>query len=77
MEDPCECNIQFPGYKKPLAWLVSWLAEYCSLNIVRVNKSTRLSWAGHVARMEKSMGALNFLTVQHGCETRSLTLKEE
>ena len=25
---------------------------YCSLNIVRVNKSRRLRWAGHVARMK-------------------------
>ena len=27
---------------------------YCSLNIVRVIKSRRLRWAGHVDRMEES-----------------------
>jgi hypothetical protein len=27
---------------------------YCSLNIVRVIKSRRIRWSGHVARMEES-----------------------
>ena len=29
---------------------------YCSPNIVRVIKSRRMRWAGHVARMEKGRG---------------------
>ena len=29
---------------------------YCSPNIVRVIKSRRLRWAGHVARMEEERG---------------------
>jgi hypothetical protein len=29
---------------------------YCSPNIVRVIKSRRMSWAGHVARMGERMG---------------------
>ena len=35
---------------------------YRSPNIVRVNKSRGLKWAGHVARMEKSRSALKILT---------------
>ena len=31
-------------------------------NIVRVIKSRRLRWAGHVARMEEGMSALKILT---------------
>jgi hypothetical protein len=27
--------------------------EYCSPNIIRVIKSSRMRWAGHVARLEK------------------------
>ena len=30
---------------------------YCSPNIVRVIKSRRMRWAGHVARMEEGRGA--------------------
>ena len=33
---------------------------YCSPNVVRVIKSRRLRWAGHVARMEEGMGAFKF-----------------
>ena len=29
---------------------------YCSPNIVRVIKSRRLRWAGHIARMEEGTG---------------------
>ena len=40
--------------------------ELCSLyrspNIVRVIKSTRLRWAGHVARMEEDSSAFTILT---------------
>ena len=35
---------------------------YYSLNIVRVIKSRRLGWAGHVAKIEGFRGALNILT---------------
>ena len=34
---------------------------YSSPNIVRVNKSRRLRWAGHVARMEKRRGVYRVL----------------
>ena len=35
---------------------------YSSQNIVRVIKSRRLRWAGHVARMEKGRSAFKILT---------------
>ena len=35
---------------------------YPSSNIVKVNKSRRLRWAGHVARMEESRRAFKILT---------------
>ena len=35
---------------------------YCSLNIVRVIKSRRLRWAGHVARIEEARSAFKILT---------------
>ena len=35
---------------------------YHSLNIVRVIKSRRLRWAGHVARMEEGRSAFKILT---------------
>ena len=35
---------------------------YRSPNIVRVTKSTRLRWAGHVARMEEGKSAFKILT---------------
>ena len=35
---------------------------YRSSNIVRVNKSTRLRWADHVARMEEGRSAFEILT---------------
>ena len=35
---------------------------YCSPNIVRVFKSRRLGWAGHVARMEEGRSAFRILT---------------
>ena len=34
---------------------------YCSPNIVRVIKSRRMRWAGHVARMEEGRGVLKVL----------------
>jgi hypothetical protein len=34
---------------------------YCSPNIVRVIKSRRIRWAGHVARMEEGRGMQNVL----------------
>ena len=36
---------------------------YCSPNIVRVIKSRRLRWAGHVARMEEGRSAFKISTV--------------
>ena len=38
------------------------ISLYRSPNIVRVIKSRRIRWAGHVARMEKSRSALKILT---------------
>ena len=35
---------------------------YRSPNIVRVTKSRRLRWAGHVARLEEGRNAFNILT---------------
>ena len=35
---------------------------YRSLNIVRVIKSRRLRWTGHVARIEKGSSAFKILT---------------
>ena len=35
---------------------------YRSLNIVRMIKSRRLRWAGHVARMEEGKSAFKVLT---------------
>jgi hypothetical protein len=35
---------------------------YRSPNIVKVNKSRRLRWAGHVARMEEDRSAFKMLT---------------
>ena len=34
---------------------------YCSPNIVRVIKSRRMKWAGHVARMGESIGVYTVL----------------
>ena len=34
---------------------------YCSPNIVRVIKSRRMRWTGHVARMEEGRGVHKFL----------------
>ena len=36
---------------------------YCSPNIVRVIKSRRMKWAGHVARMEEGRGVHKVLVV--------------
>ena len=35
----------------------NFIVLYCSPNIVRVIKSRRLRWAGHVARMEEGRSA--------------------
>ena len=35
---------------------------YCSPNTVRVIKSRRLRWAGHVTRMEKGISPFKILT---------------
>ena len=39
---------------------------YCSPNIVRVIKSRRMRWAGHVARMEEGKGAYRVLVGKPG-----------
>jgi transcription termination factor 2 len=39
-------------------------AQYSSPNIIRVIKSRRLRWAGHVARMEETRGAYRALVVK-------------
>ena len=41
---------------------VSTMSLYPSPNIVRVIKSRRLRWAGHLARMEEGMRAFKILT---------------
>jgi hypothetical protein len=38
---------------------------YYSPNIIRVIKSRRMRWAGHVARMGKRRGAYRFLVWKH------------
>ena len=38
---------------------------YRSPNIVRVNKSRKLRWTGHVARMEEGRSAFKMLTDTH------------
>ena len=38
---------------------------YLSPNIVRVIKSRRLIWAGHIARMEEGRSAFKILTETH------------
>ena len=38
------------------------MSLYCSPNIVRMIKSRRLRWAGHVARMEEGRSTLKILT---------------
>ena len=40
----------------------NFIVLYRSLNIVRVIKSRRLRWAGHVARMEEGWNAFKILT---------------
>jgi hypothetical protein len=41
---------------------------YSSLNIVRVIKSRRMRWAGHVARMEKGRGVYRDLIGRPECK---------
>ena len=44
------------------SFLFLFLFLYCLPNIVRVTKSRRLRWAGHVARMQKGRSAFKILT---------------
>jgi hypothetical protein len=39
---------------------------YCSPNIIRVIKSRRMRWAGHVARMWKRIGVYRVLVSKTG-----------
>ena len=45
---------------------------YLSHNVVGLVKSTRLSWAGHVARMENIRSAFKILEVKPLCRTSLL-----
>ena len=47
-------------WRRPYSYQLHRL--YRSTNIVRVMKSRRLRWAGHVARMEEGMSAFSILT---------------
>ena len=49
---------------------------HSSAKIIRSVKSRRLRWAGHVARI-KAYKTIRLPVVLYGCETWSLTLKEE
>ena len=40
----------------------NFIVCYCSSNIVKVIKSSRLRWAGHIARMEEGRSAYTILT---------------
>ena len=42
--------------------MTNFIVRTVHLNIVRVIKSRRLRWAGHVARMEKVRSGFNILT---------------
>ena len=62
------------------SWAQEWGVEkvplhslYRSPNIVRVIKSRRLRWAGHVARMEEGRSAFKILT---GKPTGKKTFRE-
>ena len=47
------------GYRRPHNEELHSL--YCSANIIRVIKSRRLRWAGHIARMEESRSSFKVL----------------
>ena len=60
---------RFPVQSRPRSLHLSYLESgaelhtlYRSPNIVRVIKSRRLRWAGHVARMEEDRSAFKILT---------------
>ena len=44
--------------------MLDYYSLYRSPNIVRMIKSRRLRWAGHVARMEEGSSAFKMLTVK-------------
>ena len=52
-------------------YLVIRYARYRSPNTVRVIKSTRLSWAGHVVRIKECRGAFKILT---GTPVRNISI---
>ena len=49
------------GVEKAPQWGTSY-SMYHSSNIIKVNKSRRLRWAGHVAIMEEGRSAFKMLT---------------
>ena len=48
-------------YVHILVYIVCYIHTYSSTNIVRVIKSRRIRWAGHVERMGKRRGAYRVL----------------
>jgi len=44
---------------------------YCSPNIIRVTKSRRMRWAGHVARMGERRGVYRVLVGREGKKTQA------
>ena len=50
-------------WRKPHNEKINYM--YSSLNIVRVIKSTRMRWAGHVARMGERIGGYRVLVGKH------------
>jgi hypothetical protein len=48
-------------YERKFYIFLSFFILYSSLNIIRVIKSRRLRWAGHVARMGEMRGAYRAL----------------
>ena len=54
--------IRFVGF----TWLVSYITWYSLHNIMRVVKSRRMRWAGHVARMGEDRGVHRVLVGKPG-----------
>jgi hypothetical protein len=50
---------------------------YSSPSMIRIIKSKMMKWSGHVARMGKINACRILPVVLYGCETWSLTLREE
>jgi hypothetical protein len=48
--------------------IVKWSSLYSSLNIVKVIKSRRMRWEGHVARMKEGKGVYRVLVGRFECK---------